>query len=743
MVRDEDNHEDLSYAVVTLVELNVTQQAGIDGSFVFQKLCAGNYHLKISHTGCSDTVFVVEITKSIKLNFRMPHSLNALKELEITAHHIELKLVTQEQVLSQRAADRQMGAPLAEQLKELNGVTTMNTGPGISKPMLNGMTGYRVLILNNGVRLEGQQWGSEHAPEIDPFSTDKMAVVRGAAAVRYGSDAVAGVIVTEPAELPDTAGVSGQVYSMGTLNGRGGAVSGRLQGNSERLNYFSWRVQGTLKRTGDIRTADYILRNTGVEEKNYAVTLGYHRKKAGTALYYSEFNSRIGIFAGSHIGNLTDLNLALRRTKPLDSVAEFSYQLGRPYQQIRHRLLKWSGDVHTGPRSRLYTVYAIQENLRQEYDLPSTGQTAATTPPSQYHLITHTGELVWEHNYIKSFRGKFGVQGMYQEHRYANRYFIPNYKQRTLGAFAIERFIRSRYELEAGIRYDVRDLEAWYYSRGLLQNPTKQFDRATFNTGGLWKPDSTLRLALNLASGWRSPSVNELYSDGLHHGVAAIERGDARLKTEYCNNANLTLDYQRRKWSVSASAYAYLFNNFIYYQPSPGGVELTVRGAFPVFIYSQSDAIISGADAVINYSLSSHSVIKARGMMVRGRNTEMHNWLIYMPADRVELSLLQTFKDHKKLKDVWVEPSVYYCARQWRVPAAVDFAPAPKAYVLAGASCGAKVLMGEVPVYVVLSITNATNSTYRDYLDRFRYYADAQGFNAQLKLRIPLAVRRS
>jgi iron complex outermembrane receptor protein len=742
MVRDEDNHDDLSYAVVTLVELNVTQQAGIDGSFVFQKLCAGSYHLKISHTGCKDTVFTVEVSKSVKLTFRMPHSLNALKELEITTHHTELKSVTQEQVLSQRAADRQMGAPLAEQLKELNGVTTMNTGPGIAKPMLNGMSGYRVLILNNGVRLEGQQWGSEHAPEIDPFSADKMAVVRGAAAVRYGSDAVAGVIVTEPAELPDTAGVTGQVYSMGALNGRGGAVSGRLQGYSNRFKYFSWRVQGTLKRTGDINTPDYVLRNTGVAEKNYAVTMGYHRKKVGVGVYYSEFNSRIGIFAGSHIGNLTDLNLALSRTKPLDSLADFSYQLGRPCQQIQHRLFKWQADVHTGPRSRLYAVYAFQENLRQEYDLPTVGQTAATTPPSQYHLMTHTGELVWEHNYIRSFRGKYGVQGMYQEHRYANRFFIPNYLQRTAGVFAIERFIRNTYELEAGMRYDVRDLEAWYYSRGVLQNPYKQFDRATYNVGWLWKPDSTWRISINAASGWRSPSVNELYSDGLHHGVAAIERGDKQLKTEQCNNLNLSLDHRRKRWSISGSLYTYLFKNFIYYQPSPSGVELTVRGAFPVFEYTQNNAMISGADAVLQYSLSASSVLKARGMAVRGRNTATHDWLIYMPADRVELSWIQTVKDGQRFKEVWVEPTIYYSARQWRVSHAVDFAPPPNAYLLFGVSCGAKIVLGDSPAYVTLSVSNAANTVYRDYLDRFRYYADAQGLNVVLRLRVPIVVSR-
>ena len=740
MVRDEDNHEDLSFAVVTITELNLTQQAGMDGSFTFQKLCSGTYHLKISHTGCKDTVFVVELNKSLRANFRMPHSLNALKELEITTHHTELKSVTQEQVLSQRAADRQMGSPLAEQLKELNGVTSMNTGPGISKPMLNGMSGYRVLILNNGVRLEGQQWGSEHAPEIDPFSADKMAVVRGAAAVRYGSDAVAGVILTEPADLPDTAGITGQLYSMGTMNGRGGAVSGRLQGYSEKIKYFSWRVQGTLKRTGDIFTPNYILRNTGVEEKNYAVTLGYHRKKWGTGLYYSEFNSRIGIFAGSHIGNLTDLNLALGRSKPLDSLADFSYQLGRPYQQIRHRLLKWQGDVHTGPRSRLYTIYALQENLRQEYDLPPIGQTAATTPPSQYHLFTHTGELVWEHNYIKSFRGKFGVQGMYQEHRYANRFFIPNYLQRTLGAFAIERFIRSKYELEVGMRYDVRDLEAWYYSKGVLQNPYKKFDRATYNFGWLWKPDSSWRVAVNVASGWRSPSVNELYSEGLHHGVAAIERGDQKLKTEHCQNGNLTVDHFKKKWSFSGSLYTYRFQNFIYYQPSPTGVELTVRGAFPVFEYTQNNALISGADAVVHYSLTSKSTIKLRGMAVRGRNTATHEWLIYMPADRIELSWIQWIKDGKLFKEAWVEPTAYYCARQWRVSGAVDFAAPPRAYVLYGVSCGAKVKLRKSPLFVTLSVTNAANTVYRDYLDRFRYYADAQGLNLQLRLRMPIVV---
>lgn len=741
-VRDEDNSENLGFAVVSSVSGDKVVQTNEQGEFVFKDLCPGSYQFRIQHVGCRDTVFTIELNRSRRITVKLPHSLNALHDVEIVGKHEDTKATQTIHTLETKDLDRSRGQNLGEQLKQLSGVTTLNTGPTIAKPMINGMQGYRILILNNGIRQEGQQWGNEHAPEIDPFIAQKLSVIRGAAAVRYGGEAIGGIVLVEPGDLPDTASVTGELNAVGSTNGRGGATSLQLQGYFDQLKYFKWRIQGTLKKSGNLQTPAYYLKNTGTEEQNFSYALGYHRKKFGLSLYYSQFNSRIGIFSGAHIGNLTDLYAAFNRSKPQDSLAGFSYEIDRPMQNIAHELIKASMDVHTGPRSRVVLNYAWQYNIRQEYDkhLPRNNYLASLNKPeSDYRITTQTAELYWEHDYIRSFRGKFGLQGMHQGNIYKERFFIPNYLNRTLGAFAIERFIRPEYELEAGMRYDYKRLQSYYYIDKEPQSPDLTFTNFSYNLGGIYKPSSFLRINMNVANGWRAPAVNELYSNGLHHGIGAIERGDRDLKTEYCTNVIATAQVALKKFQAELSGYLYDFRNYIYYLPGERP-ELTIRGAFPVFNYRQNDARIGGGDLSLKYELISFLNLKIKGMWVRGVNTDLGQPLIYMPADRYEAGITLKIKNSGIFRDNYIEPAYLFVDKQTRVPEGVDFAPPPAAYHLFGLNAGTTLTLKKQQFILTFSIQNAANTIYRDYLDRFRYYNDATGVNYTLRLRIPFTL---
>jgi iron complex outermembrane recepter protein len=741
-IRDEDNGEHLGFALVKLLSPEKISQSNSSGEFSFDGLCQGEYKLLIKHAGCRDTLFVVKLNKSAHYTFKLPHAYNTLNDIEISTKHENAKPMQSEQSMDTKALDKTRGQSLGDQLKQMNGVTTFNTGSTISKPMINGMQGYRVLILNNGIRQEGQQWGNEHAPEIDPFIAQRLSVLRGASAVRYGSDAIGGVVIVEPNELPDTVSVTGELNTIGIANGRGGVASLQLEGCFEKIKKLSWRVQGTAKKTGTIKTPEYYLKNTGTEEKNFSVALGYHGKKLGLSVFYSQFNSSVGIFSGAHIGNLTDLYAAFNSSKPQDSAATFAYEIGRPNQSITHELLKLSADLHTGLRSRLYFNYAWQYDKRQEYDkhLPRNNDLAALNLPElDYRINSQNAELVWEHNYIKSFRGKFGTQAMYQENVYLGRFFIPNYANKTIGLFAIERLVRAKYEIEAGLRGDYKNLNSYYYVGTNLQSPELTFKNMSFNLGAIYKPGLHTKFNLNLANGWRAPAVNELYSNGLHHGVGAIERGDPNLKTEYCTNVITTAIIEYKNFRAEGTAYYYHFTNFIYYLPGERP-ELTIRGAFPVFNYKQNNASISGGDILVNYSITPHMSIKQRGMWVRGTNRDLNQPLIYMPADRYETALIFTFKNKVKLKDTYIEPTWMYVCRQYRVPAGTDFVAPPAAYHLFGLNAGTTFKIKKQPFIVTLSVNNAANTIYRDYLDRFRYFNDAQGTNVTLRLRLPIFI---
>jgi iron complex outermembrane receptor protein len=242
---------------------------------------------------------------------------------------------------------------------------------------------------------------------------------------------------------------------------------------------------------------------------------------------------------------------------------------------------------------------------------------------------------------------------------------------------------------------------------------------------------------LNAGTAWRAPAPNELYSDGIHQGVSAIERGKHDLKTETCYNITLSGIYRTKKFNAELTAYHNSFKNFIYLQPSQS-LELTIRGAFPVFNYVQADARISGLDLKTEYSLTNKFSVLLRGMLVRGWNQSINDYLIYMPGDRGDAGLKFKLPDLKIIKDWYIQINNSFVAKQWRVPALGDFSPAPDSYYLLGAALGGNFKFGRQLLYVNFSVTNLLNARYREYLDRFRYYSNAQGRSYNLRLTMPL-----
>lgn len=741
-VIDRDNGDELESTIVSINEIKQISATNEHGNTTFNKLCIGRYHILIQHLGCSDTIISIDLKKDFKLIVKLPHSNYELSQIEVTDKQPDIIKTQTVYDLKGKELDQTRGKSLGEALKLVNGVTTLNTGSSISKPMIHGMQGYRILILNNGIRQEGQQWGNEHAPEIDPFIAQKISVIKGANAVRYGSDAMAGVIVVEPNDLPDTASITGEVNLVGLSNGKTGVTSGILQGYFDKLKGFSWRVQGTLKKGGNINSPNYYLKNTGVQESNFSYALNYHRKNLGIETYYSQFNTKIGIFSSAHVGNLTDLQAAFNSSKPQDSLANFSYDIGRPYQDITHELVKSKFHLHITNKWKAYIQYAYQYNIRKEYDkhVPRNNALAELNKPElDYRITSQTIDAIIEHLNIKSFRGQFGGSYLNQQNVYLGRFFIPNYINNSWGLFATERFVKQHIEVEAGIRYDQKNLKSFYYIGNNLVKPELNFNNLSWNLGCILKPKKNLNFFINMGSAWRAPAPNELYSNGLHQGAGAIERGDANLKTEQVYNITGTGVYQLKKMDIELTIYHNQFTNFIYMEPA-NEPELTIRGAFPVFNYKQTNARISGFDVKIANRFFNHFQLMNKAMILRAWNYSANDYLIYMPSDRYSIDLKAHTKISKKVTEIYIQGGYQYITKQWRVPVNVDFANPPKGYGLLNAEIGTYVKFGNQQLNLALTATNLMNTIYRDYLDRFRYFTDAQGRNIGIRIKVPITL---
>ncbi|MEZ4847668.1 MAG: TonB-dependent receptor [Bacteroidia bacterium] len=613
--------------------------------FSLEGICEGQYALSCSHINCEHKDIVVDLKKGFRAHIHLETRDYVTEEVQILDVKIAPKPTQPISVIDQRALEELRGKNLGESLSRMAGVSILQTGATIAKPVIHGLHSNRLLILNNGIRQEGQQWGSEHAPEIDPFIATSLKVIKGANAVRYGSGAMAGVILVEPGALRDSAGIGGEINLVGFSNGRSGTVSGILEGSSELLPNWAWRVQGTVKKAGNLHTPDYYLENTGAQEDNFSLTLGYHTLEKGMEVYYSRFHNELGILASAHLGGESDLIKAFESPQPLGAdTIPFTYEIQRPYQDITHHLLKWNGYLRLAQKGKVSLTYAYQNNQRLEFDKhkPRGSNDEGDIPELDFQIHTHTLEGVWDWGRARGWSGSVGSFGMYQDNYLNGRPFIPNFVAINGSAFAIQRWKGEKLEWEGGLRYDYNWMNSAREERGIDIYSIRSFQNISGTIGGLYYLNEKWNVKANLGSAWRPPHVDELFSNGLHHGAAAVQYGDSTLVPETAFKGLATLTYSGRKLQGELTFYHNHFNHFIYLRPD--GLETTIRGTFPVFTYYQTQARLTGADLEIHYQFLPDLLWEIKGSWLNAYNQTDNEPLIYMPANWLENELTYEWK---------------------------------------------------------------------------------------------------
>ena len=651
------------------------------------------------------------------------------------------------------------GATLGEALERLPGVTTLTTGPTIAKPVVRGLHSERVVLVNAGLVQEGQQWGGEHAPEIDPFAPARVEVLRGVAGVEAGVGAIGGVVRLVPRPLPDVAGVTGLVQTNGFSNNRQGAgsllVEGATAEGAVAGGGLGWRVQGSLRRAGDSRAPGYVLANTGAFERAGQLALGWHRGAWGLDALASRYQTTLGVYRGAHVATAA----ALRRL--LDGAAApvtgpFSYHIGAPRQEIVHDIA--TATLHRDGRAgdRLSVQYGVQRNHRQEYDLHNRFQTTPEgTLAFDLALVTQTLDARYRHRPARIAGmptvGTVGLSAMGQANRNgAAGQLVPNFSAWTGGAWAREQAVTHvagrALRLDIGGRADARVLTAYprNIAAGAYERRTTRYAALSGAFGAVYDLAPRLSVAANIGTAWRPPSVNELYANGVHHGTATYEIGDPSLGRETSLGMDATLRYAGRRLSGEASVFRTAFGGFLY-QPPDTAIVTTIRGAFPRRAFEQTDARLWGLDGGARLALTHPGGGAERGLaldvtaaLVRGDDTARDEPLAGMPADRVTLGLTYAPRPTGRLSDASVGARLRLVDRQRRVPSLPDFAPPPAAYRLVDIEASGTVRMGGSPVVVSLSIHNVFDTAYRDYLSRFRFFADEAGRTVVLRLAVPI-----
>ncbi|MBW8524377.1 TonB-dependent receptor [Chryseobacterium chendengshani] len=764
MVQDFHDKTALENALVKIGDFSTKTDK--TGKFLFNKIPSGNYKLIAKHPDCNDYTENVRVTKNLHFTIVLEHHIQDIETVTIHGNHKSNgSLIIK--TLDKSEIERNSTDNLGNLLSKISGVSTLKTGNNISKPIIHGLYGSRIAILNNGVKLAEQEWGIEHAPNVDINNFQHIDIIKGASALKYGSDAIGGVVIMEPEIFPNKDTIKGSIGLSGISNGRGLA----LDADVAKVWKNGWAVKsgGSIKKLGDQSAPDYNLKNTGMDFSSFNFTVQNNSYDKGISFDYYLTNQNIGILRDSHVANSGDYYRAMSANPPIYS-GRFSYEIDNPRQLVEHHIAKVSAFKRFSTIGKLSATYSYQYNHRQEYDIRR-GE-LKDTPSLDLELMTHQfnlNDLLEREKWSLETGIDGSFQNNYSDPATKARRLIPNYDKYAAGVYSVFKYkISSHFNFEAGARYDFTryDVTKWYDKSDwearyadvfpefyvktdqnrVLTRPQLNYNNVSFNAGLEYRPSSMFDLKFNYAKVGRSPNVAELFSDGLHHSAGIIETGDMGLKNEQGHQFNLTVDSRLnvlKGLNISVNPYFFITKNFI--NELPVGIKGTIRGVFPEWQYQQIDAKMYGLDVDVNLKITGDFTYVGKGSYVHGKDETNNEPLILMMPPNFS-NALQFKKD--QWNDFYFTVENQTSLKQTRFPIrnadleiyvdseltnkTIDFSTPPNGYSLWNIQTGVNISKN---LSAGLIVNNLFNTSYRDYLNRLRFFADEAGRNFILNFR--------
>ncbi|CAL2079588.1 Iron complex outermembrane recepter protein [Tenacibaculum sp. 190524A02b] len=769
LVEDFHDKSPIVGATVFIKTQNKYTTTNFDGKFTIENVCSGKVIVEVSHAACDPQVIELNITNDVYKVVDLEHHVEELNEVNVKAA-VGLKTKTaQETLLKTQTLEKFSNASLGDVIKNVSGVSSINTGNTIVKPVINGLHSSRVLVSFNNVRLQDQEWGIEHAPNIDINAAESISVIKGANALQYGGDAIGGVVIVNPPKSINKDTIYGKSIISQQSNGRLFSATTSFIKNYEAGWYFDG--QASYKRGGDFEAAAYNLTNSGVNSKAFTFATGYRKFDKGFELFYSHLSNEIAILSASHNGNVTDLVNAINSDTPL-IINDFSYRIDNPKQDVTHQLLKVNLYKRFKGFGKLSLQYDFQNNHRLEFD-KRRGE-RKFLQAVDLTLKTHSIRIDFNADANSERLYKFGISGNMQNNfpdpKTEVRRLIPDYDKYAFGTYFISTYKFDDLTLDAGIRYDLEYLNAQKYYlksrwnslnyqqdfssiitdndvRGsqLLTNPKFTYHNFSASLGASYNIDSKNKLILNYGLSNRAPNAAELFSDGLHHSAARIELGDLRLQPETSNRVSTTYKLSSNKLNITLESFYNYISDFIYIEPA--GIETTLRGSFPVWAYKQVNAQLFGLDTNVEFTVNKNISLSNKMSFIKGRDLSTNRPLIDIPPFKTITTLL--FKK-EKWNNFFASLESEFNAQQNEYPnnnfeayiapiqryELVDISTPPSAFHLLNFSSGIEFSMSQTKFNINFSVDNILNTSYRNYLNRLRFFADDIGRNFKIQLKI-------
>ncbi len=728
-----------------------------NGKFLLEGLCAEEDSLIFSRIGFQDTLI------SLDVDYWVVSLSEKSVELENVIISDEREKKTGTQTISQQSinlndkgVDRTLS--LANIVSEIDGVTFISTGSNVERPVIHGLYGNRILVLNNYLKHGFQNWGDDHAPEINISSVERISVIKGSSGVRFGPEALGGAIIVEPDPMKLRQPYYLNINSGYQSNGRGNNFSIKT-GNGYKNLGFNLGVN--YMKIGDRHAPSYSLTNSGKEEKAFNFGLHYHLKNFDIKLYYNYVDLDLALLRSSifHSGNA--ISKALSSDVPL-FIRPFSYDINEPNQVVNHHLAKASINWWYKENEKVSLIIGRQLNQRKEFDV----RRNAEKPIINLDLISTDLMLEWDHSFSENVEGLMGLHFFNQDNDNnpgtGTTPFIPNYNTNRYSFYLVEGLKLGENFFEFGVRidnenYNVRGRET---SQRIFRDE-HTLSNITFSIGYENEFSKNFSFKSNLGSAWRTPNMAELYSFGTNgfknsFGLLRYNYNDddkirtnrVTLMSESLTSSEKSLkfinefDFTSDKNKIKLTLFSNYILNYVFERPI--GIYGTVRGPMPYFIFDQNDVLFVGSDLTVKKEFTKKFNSSITLNYLWSKNLENNGNLINQPPVRIENNLIWKTNNFWKINFSEISLSPSYSFKQSQAPITIspedlingvvnitpetnifDFKDAPDGHFLLDFSWRLKLNDFSASI----NVNNVLNTSYRNYLNSMRYFADEIGRN--------------
>ena len=623
----------------------------------------------------------------------------------------ESKLSEMPSPVSLLDADALRGGAFSNIIQSLSrepGVSRISTGGGIAKPVIRGLGYNRVVVIADGIRQEGQQWGDEHGIEIDGNSVHSAEIIKGPASLMYGSDALAGVIIFHPDVNLAPGTFAAQLSSEYQSNSGLAAYSLYHAGN---LNGVTWGIRFSDKYAHASRNAaDGLIPGTQFRERALDTQVGVNRKWGISRLTLDYFHLTPGMTEGYEDGLLE---------------GPTGYGIEIPFQQVRHYKAVLDNSFRVG-EGRIKAIVGYQLNRRQEFE----------ENPLEASLDFQLSTFNYDVKYIsaenRGWKFSTGVGGMFQNSRnLGEEVLIPAYNLLDAGVFVTASKALERFHFSGGLRADIRSLHSLPLEETFTEF-RRSFPGITGSIGMVYSPVPHLNFRANLARGFRAPNLSELASNGVHEGTIRYEQGNQGLKPEFSLQGDLGADYSLEHLSLSAALFCNRIDNYIYAARTGAVID-----GYDVYGYTAGKALLYGTELSADVHPIHPLHLGAQFAYVRGTFSESDMPLI--PAPRLGADIRwEITHDGRLFNDSYLAFRLDHSFAQNHFLPGTE--TATEAYTLLGLSAGTDILVrGRRVASLCLIADNLTDAVYVDHLSRLKYVGIRNpGRNFTLKLEIPL-----